>query len=384
MIRFVCSCGKHLRARDDMAAMRTVCPGCGKLVGVPSTKPTQRGTEAEPLSLTENRNINFNPAYVPVLIEETIGSESLPSPPATPATIQEEEPLSYRVVKVEETKSPPKKKRRRLKDLVDPYAVRQFKKKTSRPRRERTVENAEILFDALRLAFLLSIGGTCFGVTVITSEWAEQGMALWAWLLVGLIPVATMCAICGFWHWSLAFSFQHKKDVMRLLGDLSTAFIRGFLRSVVCFLTGPALLIGVALWFWLNSGEFLGVDRLIFLELVLAAFVYWLFVIVAATSENRRFVASPADIGRLCRRIGYGNAGVTATLMVLLTPLHLGWAWFAMTIVSSTALGWFLFFCCCLSAQFWLFVILRWLGLVIFRNEKARTAHASALSPITD
>ena len=52
-IRFVCGCGKHLRAREEMAARRVVCPGCGNLVGVPSLKPTHRGTVAAPLTPLE-------------------------------------------------------------------------------------------------------------------------------------------------------------------------------------------------------------------------------------------------------------------------------------------------------------------------------------------
>src|SRR6059036_1063667 len=49
-IKFICTCGKHLRARDEMAARRSVCPRCGSPVGIPGLKPTQRGTEAAPLS----------------------------------------------------------------------------------------------------------------------------------------------------------------------------------------------------------------------------------------------------------------------------------------------------------------------------------------------
>src|SRR5258708_6600101 len=52
MIKFVCGCGKHLRARDDMAARRTFCPQCGSPVGVPSLKPHHTGAEG-PLTPAE-------------------------------------------------------------------------------------------------------------------------------------------------------------------------------------------------------------------------------------------------------------------------------------------------------------------------------------------
>ncbi|HEY7307870.1 MAG TPA: hypothetical protein VH643_00785 [Gemmataceae bacterium] len=43
-IKFICSCGKHLRARDEMAARRSMCPRCGAPVGIPSLQPTHGGT----------------------------------------------------------------------------------------------------------------------------------------------------------------------------------------------------------------------------------------------------------------------------------------------------------------------------------------------------
>ncbi|HTU21712.1 MAG TPA: hypothetical protein VMG10_26985, partial [Gemmataceae bacterium] len=57
-IKFVCSCGKHLRARDEMAARRSMCPRCGAPVGVPSLQPTHAGTMAAPLTPQERRRLN--------------------------------------------------------------------------------------------------------------------------------------------------------------------------------------------------------------------------------------------------------------------------------------------------------------------------------------
>src|SRR5262245_39207423 len=54
-IKFTCTCGQHLRARDDMAARRSLCPRCGRPVGVPTAQTSQRGAEAGPLSPEERR-----------------------------------------------------------------------------------------------------------------------------------------------------------------------------------------------------------------------------------------------------------------------------------------------------------------------------------------
>src|SRR5262245_28183660 len=56
-IKFFCSCGKHLRAREALAGKRSVCPQCGQLVGVPSLEPTQRGTAPVPMTPGEKARL---------------------------------------------------------------------------------------------------------------------------------------------------------------------------------------------------------------------------------------------------------------------------------------------------------------------------------------
>src|SRR5262245_46450580 len=54
-IKFICGCGKHLRARDEMASRRSVCPRCGAPVGIPSLRPTHPGTGLGPMTPDERR-----------------------------------------------------------------------------------------------------------------------------------------------------------------------------------------------------------------------------------------------------------------------------------------------------------------------------------------
>jgi hypothetical protein len=61
-IKFICSCGKHLRARDEMAARRSVCPRCGEPVGIPSLQPTHPGIFAAPLTPQERRRLRGEPS----------------------------------------------------------------------------------------------------------------------------------------------------------------------------------------------------------------------------------------------------------------------------------------------------------------------------------
>jgi len=77
-IKFICTCGKHLRARDEMAARRSVCPRCGSPVGIPSLKPTHRGGLARPLTPLERLRRLQAPAPG--------GKAASQSPTAPPAT----------------------------------------------------------------------------------------------------------------------------------------------------------------------------------------------------------------------------------------------------------------------------------------------------------
>src|SRR5262245_49323274 len=72
-IKFICTCGKHLKARDEMAARRSACPRCGAPVGVPSLKPTHTGTVAAPMTPLER-------------LRRTREKKSDPEPPPDNAT----------------------------------------------------------------------------------------------------------------------------------------------------------------------------------------------------------------------------------------------------------------------------------------------------------
>src|SRR5438128_1615719 len=52
-IKFFCKCGKKLKARDEMAGRRSMCPRCGSPVGIPSLTPTYPGARLGPMSLKD-------------------------------------------------------------------------------------------------------------------------------------------------------------------------------------------------------------------------------------------------------------------------------------------------------------------------------------------
>src|SRR5262249_54853265 len=94
-IKFVCSCGKHLRARDEMAARRSVCPRCGAPVGIPARQPTQPGTPLGPMTPTERVGRRPVVASAEAVFREAslaCPASSAPPVPAESATGQAPEP----------------------------------------------------------------------------------------------------------------------------------------------------------------------------------------------------------------------------------------------------------------------------------------------------
>src|SRR5438105_10031804 len=89
-IKFVCSCGKRLRARNEMAARRSVCPACGEPVGIPSLTPTARAATAGAMTpaerLSVGRRVMAPDTELPDTPKERPGDElRMDLPPNAPA-----------------------------------------------------------------------------------------------------------------------------------------------------------------------------------------------------------------------------------------------------------------------------------------------------------
>src|SRR5437899_11197063 len=78
-IRFFCKCGKKLKARDEMAGRRSMCPRCGSPVGIPGLKPTHAGATLGPMSLKDR--LRFWQTRLP---SEALPKSLLPEEPTDP------------------------------------------------------------------------------------------------------------------------------------------------------------------------------------------------------------------------------------------------------------------------------------------------------------
>src|SRR5205809_38388 len=93
-----CSCGKRLRARDELASKRAKCPGCGKMLVVPPkvidseediydvidppTAPSAPKPAAQPIAPPR-------PAIAAAPVAARVAQAQKSSPLATPALVQE-------------------------------------------------------------------------------------------------------------------------------------------------------------------------------------------------------------------------------------------------------------------------------------------------------
>src|SRR6516225_10035363 len=75
-IKFFCKCGKKLKARDEMAGRRSMCPRCGSPVGIPAANATYAGTKLGPMTVKDR--LQFLKTHLP---SEAIPKSLLPDEP---------------------------------------------------------------------------------------------------------------------------------------------------------------------------------------------------------------------------------------------------------------------------------------------------------------
>jgi hypothetical protein len=300
-ITFVCPCGKHLRARDEQASRRMLCPGCGKPVTIPALDA--------PVPETEN-----GPA--PVLDRPRVES-----PNAEPTG-----PIFFRVrafgadpnriadgpwVPLDVGKPPPAERGRR---------------RRRRPRRHilwRLETNwFQCLLYPIRVWPLVVGLGAGLGVFAaraatdvprLSDRLAEDG-ANWT-VLIGLLGLGTICCAIGFLDGVVRSAVEGECRHVGWLRRSGALVWRGCLTWLLCFFAGPALFAGAAVAFWLHGGDPDLVDQFIVAELSAVAAGYWLLAILAA-ADGGRVIAGPQAVAALFRRLGVWSC---AALLAALT-----------------------------------------------------------------
>jgi hypothetical protein len=297
-IKFVCSCGKRLRARDEMAARRSMCPRCGAPVGVPSGQPAVRGATAGPMT----------PA------ERVRARRHLPPPrPFDPSVVEAEPP------------SP---------QPFDPSrAEPEGARKRPAPRRGRgrgwPLEQHwyQCLLYPCR-AWPLVLGLTAV-LTVLT---AAVTLALpqivlelhggppqrWLFCLPGLLVVVLVSGYpCAFLDCTLTSAAAGEARYVRWPGANFGMGVKSAVTWLVCFLVGPVVPAVTGFLYWLYCGDPDVLDWLILAELGVLTVGSWLLLLLAVSRRDRLRDANPARVEELVDRLGHRLVAVVFAASVV-------------------------------------------------------------------
>jgi hypothetical protein len=298
-IKFVCSCGKRLRARDDLAARRLACPRCGKPVGIPSSNQPRHTPLINPLAPpsrphrqeAESNSPGWEPneaaAQAAAGLADRLrlmGDDGFVELTAASARPKAAAPLAYRPAMFRQSRDPGT---RWYHCLLFPRAA---------------VTRIIVLGCLLGL---LAVGVPAEARVLLTSD-GTQSPGDRLGYGAGLV-VATLVLVSQISAWFVCVLAAEKAGQLSI-ADLSIRQIGLALRSlavVICtFLGGPIVLAGLCLWFWIHTGRMLLVDWMILGELSFVLAGYWLFALAEVCLSRWPRPANPMGVARLIHQLG--------------------------------------------------------------------------------
>ncbi len=334
MIKFVCGCGKHLKARDEMAARRSMCPRCGNPVGIPSLEPANPEglaplTPLERLRLARNR-------------KQPLGEPSAWTPPPPGETLAPE---------------------------VDATPERPGKRRKSRGWQAEETWQECLMFP--RHAWQL-----CFGVAValtllsglaaiylprLLAEPVDEPREGLQPSLAGILLVALGALIgCGFLACVLDSAVDEKAFARRWARSAVLTVLLGVVRWLAGFLAGPIVFAATGALYWVICVEPAPLDLLILAELAVAGLAYWILALLAVAAGGLRAL-HPLAVTEVAQRLRWRVLGVLLAALVLL-----GHGWLillGLAGVNEGALrGWVLLEVGWFSGVFWSTALCRLLG----------------------
>jgi hypothetical protein len=352
-IKFICSCGKHLKARDEMARRRSVCPRCGQPVGIPSLEPLYPGTVAAPLTPAERLRLTRGRAE---------GTDAPPRPPgAEPAPSPHD----------------------RLGDLVLAMLTgrRGPGRRRPRPMEARWYQCLFYPFHDWRLwlgpALLLtalSVAGLLLAPRLLPGLFGDESIdpaARWTLRTAGLLGLFVLGYPCNFLGCVLRTAVRGDGSAGRWPGHTFAAAWASALVGLACFLAGPGVPAAVAAAYWMQCGDPGLVDWLILGELAVLTVGYDLLVLAAVSEGGRLRDANPYRVIDLAHRLGY-RAAVVAVLGSALALAHGFFGVFAAAeLHREVPVGAALLAACWFSGMFWATFLFRLLGVWCHRSRAA-------------
>jgi hypothetical protein len=349
-IKFVCSCGKHLRARDEMAARRSMCPACGAPVGVPSFEPSQRGGIAGPI-------VSTRPRPGPPTPEGGLDLSAIqlirPGP-----EIQAPKTLSIRGPRTQRRLPLEKHWWQCLSFALSAWRV--------------------IFVLALMLTLLVGLGARLLlaaliegGVGLAEGFRQQPGGVVLSGMIMLLFPILVFGYAGAFLDCVISSAAAGERRYLYWPGWKLDPVLRSGSRWLLCFLAGPVVPAGAAVYFWLHSGDSL-VDRLIIAELTIVASGYWLLAVLAVGVRNRLSHVDPAHVLALVGKLGLRTGIVLATAAVLVAAEGLLLFAALEKVQEGTVAGWLLLFSCWCRILFGATFLFRLVGIWCYYADKKR------------
>ena len=351
-IKFICTCGKHLRARDEMAMRRSICPRCGAPVGIPSLQPTHREATLGPMTPAERMRARRNAAASGSLPHDAAAAgtalDANGRPVGSPLHPGGEDPLRHML-------------REHVVGLVLPRA---------RVPRQLEKHWYECLLYPLRagglvLGLAVALTALSGGTLLVLPEIVDLKVRLSGLLILGALFLAIPLVIVGFTCLLLDGALK-TAPVGQLhihwLGRNLGLAIQSGASWLFCFLAGPVVPLGGSVIYWFYCGDPIFPDWLILAYLSIVGISYGLFATLAVNQSGRLLDANPVRIAELACKLGFRSIAVvvvTATLMLG----HCLLAFAALQALRHDAgVGWTLLFFCWLNGMFWVAFLLRLLG----------------------
>jgi hypothetical protein len=402
-----------LKARDDMAERRTVCPRCGNPVGIPSLDPNratpmtpaerlrwqarrpitfshldelpsineEQSTEPEELEQRPSRPAPRSPAPVPTGLtdgnqpaEETFGqaggrvgrpghsvgrpghsaSENLGSvTSARPLAVPQPRPADPTTVRLKKNRKP----------------HRQFTSRYDWPLERGWYQCLWYPFRAWPLILALAFG--LMWLTTAAALLLPRAMTETPWdtfsITTGLVslvgPVLLLGYVFGFLDCVLASAAVGESRHVRWPGRNLGLVFRSLCSWVIAFLSVPAPLAILGFYYWLYCGDVKTVDAIILAELAIFGFGYWMLAVLSVCHTGRLRDANPWCVAEVAERLGWR----TLVAAVLAGCLFLGHGvlafWTAGLLHDQLVLGLLVATACWLSWLYWATVVFRIVGL---------------------
>jgi hypothetical protein len=354
-IKFICTCGKRLRARDEMARRRSVCPRCGQSVGIPSLEPLHPGASSAPLTPGERLGLAMRRK----------GSGTAETATA-PLPRPQERPSAAAIPR----------------DRIGTAILALLMGRRTRAHRsDRRLETRWYQC----LLYPLHDGRFWVGPTVLLALAICAGLLLvprlladapadsrmrWAAEVCGVVALLFLAGYpCNFLGGVLRSAAQGQGWAVQWPGHSVAAALRSTVVWLVCFLAGPAVFAAVAAAYWMQCGDPGLADWLILAELGVLTVGYGLLVLAAVGKQGRLRDANPLHVIDLAHRLGLRAAAAALVGLVIAAAHGVLAVVAAVELHRNPAAGLPLMVACWLSGMFWASFLFRLLGMWCYRSR---------------